>query len=53
MKLPWEHDVRRKRAVDIERLEAEELRLEVKDMRDLADDLCEVIRTLMDCPTYA
>jgi hypothetical protein len=48
MTLPWENDVRRKLAVDLEPLGAEELRLEVKDLRDLAVDMCEVLRTIIE-----
>jgi hypothetical protein len=37
--LPWDVDLRRKAAVDIDRLGAEELRLELIDLRDIAEGM--------------
>jgi hypothetical protein len=45
--LPWDVDLRRKAAVDIDRLGAEELRLELIDLRDIAEGMSEALRRIL------
>jgi hypothetical protein len=45
--LPWDVDLRRKAAVDIDRLGAEELRLELIDLRDIAEGMSAALRRII------
>jgi hypothetical protein len=48
--MPWDTDVIRRLAVDVDRLDRKELRREVRELRGLVVDLREVVRDLIEDP---